>query len=205
MYKLPYFTEPDRSNVIAFMRKNTFAVIAAMGHEYPVATQVPLDIKDEKEMIILTGHMMKGTDHHKALENNSNALVIFTGPQCYVSASWYTKPEIASTWNYISVQVKGKIRFENEEGTRKIVENITNHYEDSESSARFEALPVDYVNRLVKAIIGFTIEVESMENVFKLSQNHHAETRKSIIDHLHKRGDDNSVFIAEEMEKRMSL
>ena len=56
---------------------------------------------------------------------------------------------------------------------------------------------------MVKAIVGFTIEVEKLDNVFKLSQNRDEESQKNIIEQLKKRGDANSGMIAEEMESRM--
>jgi transcriptional regulator len=56
---------------------------------------------------------------------------------------------------------------------------------------------------MVKAIVGFTIEVESMQNTFKLSQNRDFDSQKNIIEQLKKRGDYNSAAIAAEMEKRL--
>ena len=146
-----------------------------------------LILKKKQEKLVFTGHIMKNTDHHKAFLQNENVLVIFNGPHCYVSASWYEKKDVASTWNYIDVHAKGKIKFKDEQQTKKIIENITNKYEGLESEAAFNKLPKEYVDRLVKAIIGFTIEVESFENVFKLSQNHDIETRTNIIQHLDKK------------------
>ncbi len=201
MYKLPYFTEENEEVVFGFMNNNSFAIIAGYDGSFPVATHVPLDIKKVGEQIILTGHMMKNTDHHKAFLQNENVLVVFNGPQCYVSASWYVKKEVASTWNYIDVHAKGKIKFTDEEGTKKIIEAITDKYETKESDATFNKLTQDYVDRLVKAIIGFTIEISSIENVFKLSQNHDAITRESIVENLKKRSDEGSHAIAKEMEK----
>ncbi len=205
MYKLPYFIEENKEKVYAFMKENSFAIVTVMDIKFPVATQVPLDVKINDDKIIFTGHMMKNTDHHKAFLKNENVLVIFIGPHCYVSASWYTKPDVASTWNYISVHAKGKIIFVEEEETKKIVENITNKYEQTGSPASFDKLSNEYVNRLVKAIVGFTIEVESLENVFKLSQNHDKETRISIIEHLNENGSDNEKQIALEMQQRINL
>ena len=202
MYKLPYFTEENEEVVFAFMNKNLFAIITGYNGNFPVATHVPLDIKKVGEQIILTGHMMKNTDHHKAFLQNENVLVVFNGPHCYVSASWYVKKEVASTWNYIDVHAKGKIKFTDEEGTKKIIESITDKYETKESDAAFNKLTQDYVDRLVKAIIGFTIEISSIENVFKLSQNHDAITRESIVGNLKIRSDAGSHAIAKEMEKR---
>ncbi len=202
MYKLPYFTEENEEVVYDFMNKNSFAIITGYDGDFPVATHVPLDIKKESGQIILTGHMMKNTDHHKAFLQNENVLVIFNGPHCYVSASWYTKKEVASTWNYIDVHAKGRIKFTNEEVTKKIIEAITDKYETKESDAAFDKLSQDYVDRLVKAIVGFTIEISSIENVFKLSQNHDIITRQSIVEKLKTRDDEDSHSIAKEMEKR---
>lgn len=202
MYKLPYFTEENEEEVFDFMNKNSFAIITGYDGDFPVATHVPLHIKKEGGQIIFTGHMMKNTDHHKAFLQNENVLVIFNGPHCYVSASWYTKKEVASTWNYIDVHAKGKIKFTDEEGTKKIIEAITDKYETKESDAAFNKLSQDYVDRLVKAIIGFTIEISSIGNVFKLSQNHDLITRESIIEKLKARRDEDSHSIAKEMEKR---
>jgi len=202
MYKLPYFTEENEEAVFDFMQKNSFAIITGINENFPVATHVPLDIKKDGHKIILTGHMMKNTDHHKAFLQNEDVLVIFTGPHCYVSASWYVKKDVASTWNYIDVHAHGIIKFANEEQTKKIIGNLTNKYELPGSPAAFNNLPEEYVNRLVKAIIGFTIEVSTIGNVFKLSQNHEAKTRESIIENLIGRSDEGSHSIATEMKKR---
>jgi transcriptional regulator len=148
---------------------------------------------------------MKNSDHHKAFLENENVLVIFPGPHCHVSASWYPNPVQASTWNYMTVHAKGKISFGDEAFTRKLVEDITNKYEKPESEASFNKLPAEYIDRLVKAIAGFTIEVDSIENVFKLSQNHDEETRQSIIEHLFKNGSDDEKKIAREMLKRIDM
>ncbi|MEO9021319.1 MAG: FMN-binding negative transcriptional regulator [Ginsengibacter sp.] len=201
MYKLPYFTETDEEKVFDFMQKNPFAFIIGTCNNLPVSTHVPLEIKKENGKIVFTGHIMKATDHYHAFSKNENVLVIFTGPHCYVSASWYVKKKVASTWNYMDVQAKGKLKFKDHASTKKIVEEITNEYEGPESEAAFNKLPKEYVERLSKAIIGFNIEVESVENVFKLSQNHSKETRKQIIENLRKT---NSYF-AGEIANEMAL
>ncbi|MEO7523167.1 MAG: FMN-binding negative transcriptional regulator, partial [Ferruginibacter sp.] len=131
-----------------------------------------------------------------------NVLIIFNGPHTYVSASWYTKPDVASTWNYMTVHAKGKLKFTDEAGTYEAIKSITNKYEGTNSAASFEKLPHEYVQRLMKAIIGFEIEVVSVENVFKLSQNHAVETKKSIVEHLKQKGDEHSTAIANEVDKR---
>ena len=204
MYKFPYYTEEDLAKVIAFMKKNSFATLTGFGEQYPVATHIPLEIEVQEDgQLFLSGHMMKKTDHHLAFEKNNNVLVIFNGPHTHIRASWYTNPVMVRTWNYMVVHAKGQLKFKDEQGTYNAVRDITNKYEGRESAAAFDKLPAAYVEQMVKAIVGFTIEVEKFDNVFKLSQNRDVESQKNIIEHLRKRGDCNSEMIAEEMESRM--
>jgi len=204
MYKLSYFTENDNEAVIAFMKQHSFAVITAIGEQYPVATQVPLFINvNEEGKIILSGHIMRKTDHHKAFEKNEHVLVLFTGPHTYISASWYSNPQSASTWNYMTVQAKGKITLLDEAATYQAIKNITDHYEGQETAAAFNKMGDDYIAAMLKAIVAFSIEVETLENVFKLSQNKDEQNKKQIIAALQQRQDENSKMIAEEMIRRL--
>ncbi|UAY52458.1 FMN-binding negative transcriptional regulator [Ferruginibacter albus] len=204
MYKLPYFTEEDHASVIAFIKENPFAIITGFDEQYPVATHIPLEIQiNDDGKIILSGHLMKNTDHHRSFEKNEKVLVIFNGPHCYISASWYANPAGASTWNYMTVHAKGKLQFTDEAGTYNAIKAITNKYEGIETAAAFTNLSDEYVQRMIKAIVGFTIEVESIENVFKLSQNRDKADRENIVEQLLKRNDEQSKLIAEEIKKRI--
>ena len=203
MYKLPYFTEPDEKKVMAFIKENYFAVITGTGERYPVATHIPLEIWHEGDQLMLSGHLMKNSDHHKAFLKNECVLVVFNGPHTYVSASWYTKPASASTWNYMTVHAKGRIRFGDEASTHKAVKKLTNRYETSDSPAAFDKLAPEYVTRLIQGIVSFDIVVEELDNVFKLSQNHDKATQASIAKHLGGKPDNDSKIIAREMLNRL--
>jgi len=203
MYKFSYYTEQDQQKVIEFMKANAFAFITGIGENYPVATQIPVSVVIKDDTIFLQGHIMRKTDHHLAFEKNDHVLVLFTGPHCFVSASWYTNPSVGSTWNYMTVHAKGKISFTDEAGTLDAVKAVSDKYEGTEGAGAYDNLPKEYIDHMVKAIVGFTIEVESLDNVFKLSQNRDEMSQKNIIAQLKQRGDDNSVMIAEEMERRL--
>ena len=203
MYKFSYYTEKDQATVIAFMKENAFALITGMGEVYPVATQIPLTINTIDGKLLLEGHMMRKTDHHLAFEKNNNVLVLFTGSHCFVNAGWYTDPHMGSTWNYMTVHAKGKISFTDEEGTRNAVKTVSDKYVGTNSASAFDNLSKEYIDHMVKAIVGFSIEVESIDNVFKLSQNRDEASQKNIIEQLRKRDDANSAAIAKEIEKRL--
>lgn len=202
MYRLSYFQQNDPQVVIDFMRANPFVVLCgADARGNPVATQVPVFIDERDGLIFLSGHIMKNTDHHKAFEENAQSLTIFTGPHAYVSASWYEEKKVASTWNYITVQAKGEIRFTDYQSLIEILKRTTDHFEnDPVSPAGFEQLPADYVEKLSHAIVAFEIRVDTLENVFKLSQNRDDTSYKNIVQQLQK-GDYNAQQIAAEMAK----
>ncbi|MBO9684934.1 MAG: FMN-binding negative transcriptional regulator, partial [Flavisolibacter sp.] len=160
-------------------------------------------IEEREDKLYLSGHIMKQTDHHQAFEKNPNVLCVFTGHHTYVSATWYSNPHQASTWNYMSVHVRGQIKFLDEEALIDVLKKTSLHFENGNvhSTTVYDNLPEDYRNRLLKAIVAFEVEVESIENVFKLSQNKDKESYHHIIDKLKQQDDDGKV-IAEEMEKR---
>lgn len=204
MYKLPYYTEPDAEKVMAFIKANTFATVIGIGDNAPVATQIPLTIENKDGKLYLQGHIMRKTDHHLAFEKNKQVLVLFTGPHCFVNASWYTNPVGASTWNYMTVQAKGTLSFLDEAGTCNAIKVLSDHYTGTDTPGAFDNLSKEYIDQMLKAIIGFSIEVEHLEHTFKLSQNRDWESQKNIIAELQQRGDANSLLIAAEMQQRIN-
>lgn len=203
MYNLPYFKEKDPRVVLDFIHQHPFAMLIGAGDKGPMATQVPI-LMDEGNggRVFLRGHIMRHTDHHKALQKNDETLCVFSGAHTYVSASWYSDPQTASTWNYMSVHARGKLRFLGEPELLAFLEELTARFENNDDSpALFRYLPKSYVDSLVKAIIAFEIEVREMENVFKLSQNRDEHSYDNIIAKLHAQGGDGRV-IADEMRKR---
>jgi len=204
MYDLPYFKEEDQEVVLKFMREHPFVFLTGVTEENkPVATQVPVFIDERDGKLYLTGHIMRNNDHHKAFEKNSNVLAVFTSPHVYVSGTWYSNPVQASTWNYISVHAKGTIHFGNEAALVAILKRLTLHYENNNTASTtiFDNLPSAYTLPLMKAIVAFEVEITSIENVFKLSQNRDEKSFQNIMDKLNDQGGDGK-FIAEEMKKR---
>lgn len=204
MYNLPYFKENDKGAVLQFMKQHPFAMLIGSLNNTPVATQVPFLVEEKEGKLYLVGHIMKGTDHYKAFEKNKTVLCVFTGPHSYVSASLYTDPKTASTWNYMSVHAKGTLSFLNEEALRNILEKTTTLFENNpDSPSSFHHLPAEYISKLIKAIVAIEVEVTGIDNVFKLSQNRDEKSYHNIINHL-KKGEGESQQLAKEMEQRAS-
>lgn len=204
MYDLPYFKENNEQTINEFIAKYPFAFLSGSDSENkPIATQVPVFIEENNGRKILRGHIMKNTDHHMAFLHNEHVLVVFTGHHVYVSGSWYSNPHTASTWNYMSVHVKGIIRFLDDSALVNVLQMTSLHFENQnhQSATVFDNLPEDYTHKLMKAIVAFEIEVKEMDTVFKLSQNRDLISYNNIIEKLRSQ-DESGKVIADEMENR---
>ena len=200
MYNLPYHKEHNEQLIKEFVEQYPFAFLTGCDSgNSPVATQVPLFIEDKAGKKLLRGHIMKNTDHHKAFLNNENVLAVFTGKHTYVSGTWYSNPYTASTWNYMSVHVKGLIRFLDDSALEDVLRMTTLHFEDQnhQSATVFDNLPLEFKQRVMGAIVAFEIEVKEIDTVFKLSQEKDAESYYNIIKKLKEQNEDGRVIAAE--------
>ncbi|WP_276133984.1 FMN-binding negative transcriptional regulator [Polluticoccus soli] len=203
MYKMPDFTEHDTQVVLEFMKANPFVTLIGNNGSTSVATQIPVLVEEKGDKLILRGHIMRKTDHHLAFEKNPEALVLFTGPHCYVSSSWYAERNVGSTWNYMTVHARGAVKFLDNDGTTQIIDDLTHKYEsDQKQPELVQHMPADYISQMVKAIAGFEIEVESIYPLFKLSQNRSDVSYKSIVTHLLDTACHDEQQIANEMVQR---
>lgn len=204
MYNLPYYKEKDGAVVMDFIRQNPFGtVIGVDADQKPVATQIPFLFVEKDDALYLRGHIMKGNDHHKAFVTNKNVLVLFNGPHCYVSASWYSNPQQGSTWNYMTVHAKGELVFLPDSELPGLLDQLTTAYEKEGSPAGYKNIPQDYIDRMVKAISAFEIKITSMDHVFKLSQGRDQESFDNILSKL-TAGNAGEQSVAAEMRKRRS-
>ena len=203
MYNIPYFKASQHKDVIDFMQNNPFVTICGVdANGLPVATHIPILIKQEADKIILSGHIMRKQDHANAFEINNNVLVIFSAPSAYVSASWYTTKNMGSTWNYQTVHARGKIEIKDEAHLRQLLTNLTLHFEkDPESPTQVKNLSEEYMEQNMKAIYSFDIVVQDLQHVFKLSQNRDETSHANIQNELSK-GDAACKYMAAAMNRK---
>jgi transcriptional regulator len=207
MYNLSYFTDNNTENWMNLIEEFPFAVLTgSFLNGKQVATQIPFILVEKEGEMYIQGHIMKHTDHYKAFIENKQALVIFTGPDTYVSASWYTNPHQGSTWNYMSVHISGEVNFLSNNELKELMCKMTLKFENqNQNSPTFiENLDPTYIDTMFEAIVGIELKLDKVHPIFKLSQNKDEETYHSIIERLSELGE-NSKRIALEMKKRFSV
>jgi transcriptional regulator len=203
MYNISYFKANNQEEVFAFMQANPFVTICGVDeNSLPIAAQVPILIKQEDAKLIISGHLMRKQDHTNAFEKNNNALVIFSAPSAFVSASWYKEKGIASTWNYQTVHAIGKMEMKDDAHLYQLLTDLTMHFEkDPNAPTQVKNLDPEYVQQNMKAIVSFDIEVTELKNVFKLSQNRDEESHQNIQKELSK-GDAACQYMAAAMKRK---
>lgn len=189
------------------MRENPFVMLVGTDNTGRiVCTQVPVLLDERDGKIFLSGHIARKLDHEKAFRDNPSVLMVFTSPHTYVSGTWYSgNLQQASTWNYISVHARGELKWMDEEGLIALLRRLSLHFENDnpDSTTVYDNLPDKYLQPLVKAIIGFEMEVTELENVHKLSQNRDEKSYLNIIDKLQQQ-DEAGKYIAGKMKENKS-
>jgi transcriptional regulator len=186
MYIPPAFKD-DIESIRATIRGARLASLVTATTEGPVATPLPLFLDEsEGEHGVLYGHVAKANPQWK-LPPIGDALAIFSGPDAYVTPSWYaTKQEtekVVPTWNYVAVHAYGTIEFfDDKERLRDIVTRLTRRQEEARAEPwAVTDAPADFIDTMLKGIVGLALPIARLEGKWKMSQNRPAEDRAGVV------------------------
>ncbi len=203
MYTPKLYREEDRSKILEFIRENEFATLICHDGQRPVAGHLLVEVIEEGEQLLIDSHMSRANPLWKTFESNTEVLIIFQGPHTYISPTWYNHVNVP-TWNYQAVHVYGKPRLVTEyREAYQLLKRLIDRHERN-GHYNMESLPEDFVEKEIRGIMAFQIEVTRIEANYKLSQNRNDEDYWNIVSHLEKREDDLSHAVAEAMKKQRS-
>ena len=168
MYVPEHFRE-DRTEVLhQAMRQIGFATLVTQNLD---ANHLPMLLEDN----VLRGHVARANPVWKSGEGA--ALAIFLGPHAYVSPNWYpSKAETGKavpTWNYITMHARGVIRWRQEPDWLRAHVTALSHAHESPLAEPWAVsdAPADYIEAMLRGIVGFELAIEKLEGKYKLSQN----------------------------------
>jgi transcriptional regulator len=195
-----YYREEDRKKIVEFLRSNGFPALVSQDGENLLATHLPVEVVENADgSLTILGHMSRANPQWKSF-GDQEVLLIFQGAHTYISPRWYNHVNVP-TWNYINIHVYGKVcMLEGEELRSLLSELIAKH--ETGTGYSMDGLPADFVEKEMRGVAGFALEVTRLDAASKLSQNRDDESYASIISHLEARGDDTSAEIAHEMKER---
>ena len=185
MYTPAHFAERRPGELAALMRAHPLATVVVQGEDGLVANLLPLLLDETRQ--VLRGHVARANPLWRLAGEGLAALVLFHGPQGYVSPSHYpSKAEhgrVVPTWNYAVVEVHGRLRaIDDRAWLGDLVERLTAQHEAASAVPwRPGDAPADYLDRMLAAIVGVELAIERVAGKFKLSQNRDAADRAGVI------------------------
>jgi transcriptional regulator len=200
MYIPSQYKNENISEVKGFMKENSFAILVTQVDGKPQATHTPLELEvNDKGEDILIGHIAKANPQWKHFNPTEEVLCIFNGPHSYVSSSWYKEEEVP-TWNYIAVHVYGKLSVMTEQEVLTWLHTLVDRHEKGVKHPISLHKMSPATLRQVKGVVGFRIEISSIQAAYKLSQGRE-EDHAHIIRELAAKEDAGSREISKRMQR----
>ena len=178
MYNPSGFAINDLQELQQQIVATRLAMVITHGEHGLQASHLPLLLRpDQGPKGTLYGHFARANPQWKELQNGAEALVIFAGADAYVSPGFYpSKAEhgkVVPTWNYLAIHAYGTAQvFTDAERLHNLVSALTDRHEAGRPQPwKVADAPTDYIDGMLKAIVGFAIPIDRLEGKRKLSQN----------------------------------
>lgn len=213
MYLPRHFAEDDLPTLHALMRAHplgTWVTSGAEGPESIDADHVPFMVDATRGPLgTLRAHVARANPVWRSMvdASASPSLVIFQGADAYISPSWYPSKhadgKAVPTWNYAVVHVRGTPRaIEDKAGLLELVSSLTNIHEGTQRLPwKVTDAPDDYIDKLLGAIVGIEIPIESIVGKWKLNQNHPKANKLGLVAGLSQRGRADDLAMAAMVER----
>jgi len=201
MYIPAAFAETDLARLHEFIERHSFGLLVAQVDGRPFASHLPFLLdRAAGPCGTLIGHMAAANPQWRDAADQT-ALAIFSGPHAYISPTWYEAEHVVPTWNYTAVHAYGRVEIIKDKGALvEIVQKSVRVYERAMPRPWSFDPSSPFVDRLLTQIVGFRIEVETIEGKFKMSQNHSPERRKRVVRALQQGNDENAQAVATLMQ-----
>ena len=185
MYTPTHF-KMEESETLDLLETLSFATLVSLGEGGLLSTPLPLLLDRSNGGIRLIGHVARANPHWKRFDPAVPSLAIFQGGDAYVTPAWYAEKQktgkVVPTWNYVSIHAHGRLEaVEDPVALLEIVTRLTNRHEAGRERAwQVSDAPSDYIDAMLRGIVGVVLHVEKLEGKAKLSQNKAVEDRAAI-------------------------
>lgn len=176
--------------MLAFIKEHPMASIVTMSSTGLIGNHIPMLVIERDGNFFLQGHVARANSISKDFDDNTDALALFHGPNAYISPNWYPSkkndPRTVPTWNYVTVHVSGPIQFyKDKEWLKQHLKNLSNTHEKRvNESWQITDAPDEYIDKMLKAIVGVEIAINDIKGNTKMSQNHSQENRNGVVQGL---------------------
>jgi transcriptional regulator len=202
MYEPPHHRKESLEAQHALIRAQPLGLLISYGATGIEANSIPFLIDASASKLgTLRAHMARANPQWRSLQQAEEALVVFQGPDRYITPSWYaTKREtgkVVPTWNYTMVQAKGRAKVMDDAWLDQQIKELTQTLEQRrEQPWAVGDAPADFIAMQRRAIVGVEIEILDIRGKWKTSQNRNAADRAGVVAGLEAMGDEDSRAMA---------
>ena len=195
MYLPKHFEQQDLDSLTALVRDYPLGALvtqhggALEANHIPFLLEGPLAVGGK-----LIGHVAKGNPVWKSLSATEESLVIFQGPEAYITPNWYPSKQVhhqvVPTYNYAVIHIYGRLSLtHDEEAKRGIVTELTRSMEKSRNNNwQVSDAPADYIEKMLGAIVGIELSISRVQAKWKVSQNRDQIDREGVAQGLSNAG-----------------
>jgi len=202
MFLPDHFRVDDLAEMHALMRARPFATLVSAGPSGLYATHLPTVLKREGDFGAIECHLARANPHWNDLAAGGEALMIFQGPEAYITPNWYASKaengKVVPTWNYAGVHAYGRPQvMQDKDWLRRHVGELTAQQEAGEPQPwAVTDAPESFIDVMLRGIVGFRFDIARLEGKWKMSQNREMRDRVTTADGLEKRGQNEDAQVA---------
>ena len=203
MYVPPHFAENDPEALREVARAHPLGALVVAGDDGLDSVHAPFLFDPEPAPLgTLRCHVARANPIWRTIGDGRDVIVLFRGASAYVTPSWYPTKQatgkVVPTYNYVAVQAKGRARAVADAGwLHALVTRLTEAFERQRSAPwHVSDAPADYVDGMLRAIVGVEIPVASLTGTCKVSQNRAAADRAGVHEGLVARAQDDDLAVA---------
>jgi len=196
MYVPSHFEESRREVLHELMRAHPLGILITHSAEGLDANHLPFELDATLgEQGVLRAHVARNNPIWQSIVNGDEVLIVFRAQDAYISPNWYPSKHESHkqvpTWNYQVVHAHGRITLhDDEQYVRGLVARLTRTHEANEPQPwKMGDAPPDYINTMLKSIVGLEVDITRLVGKFKLSQNREVRDRVSVGQTLLSQGD----------------
>ena len=179
---------PDETN-LGFARDRGFGTLSINGDDAPLIAHIPFALSEDGKTADL--HLLRSNPITRVLAQPKPAVIAVSGPDSYISPDWYQTKDQVPTWNYVAVHLRGTLIRMPAESLRNSLDILAAQFEGRLAPKKpwtNDKMPADVLAKMMRMIVPFRFEVETVDGTWKLGQNEPDPARQSAAIHVQSDG-----------------
>lgn len=185
MHPNPVFHKTAAQTNLDFARERGFGILSVNGDDAPLIAHIPFALSEDGKSADL--HLVRSNPIARTCASSIPAVIAVSGPDSYISPDWYGEGDLVPTWNYTAIHLRGTLTQLPADALRASIDTLAAQFEDRllpKTPWTNDKMPPETLAKMMRMIVPFRFDVESVDGTWKLGQNKPDATRQSAAKHV---------------------